>query len=71
MATSRYTNMKVHISANQKDKIKKAVEDNTPVSIRFTHEYLAGNDVLAFTKSQSDKIAEEFENNKGITIKMS
>jgi hypothetical protein len=59
MATSRYINMKVHISDNQKDKIKKAVEDNTPVSIRFNHEHLTGNDVLAFTQSQLDKMKDE------------
>ncbi len=70
-SSSRYTNMKVHASDNQKDKIKKAVEDNSPVSIRFTYEHLTGNDVLAFTKSQLDKIAEAYTNKKAVTIKLS
>lgn len=70
-SSSRYTNMKVHVSDNQKDKIKKAVEDNSPVSIRFTYEHLTGNDVLAFTKSQLDKIAEAYTNKKAVTIKLS
>lgn len=34
------------------------------MSIRFIHEHLTGNDVLAFTKSQLDKIAEAYHNNK-------
>jgi hypothetical protein len=41
------------------------------VSIRFVHEHLTGDDVLAFKKSQLDKIAEAYKNNKGITIKVS
>lgn len=68
---SRYQNMKVHVSDNQKDKIKKAIEDNTEVSIRFTHDHLKGDDILAFTISQLDKMKDAYENNKGITIKMS
>jgi hypothetical protein len=32
---------------------------------------LQGNDVLAFTTSQLNKIAEAFNNRKGVTIKMS
>jgi hypothetical protein len=71
MAKTRYINIKVHISDNQMDKIDKAVRDNIPVNIRFKHEHLTGNDILAFTNSQSDKIAEAYENNKGVTIKMS
>jgi hypothetical protein len=71
MATSRYSNMKVHISDSQKDKIKTAVEDNTAVSIRFNHEHLTGIDVLAFTQSQLNKMKDAHNNNKGTTIKMS
>jgi hypothetical protein len=63
--------MKVHISDNQKSKIKQAVEKGEAVSIRPSYEDLQGNDVLAFTKSQLNKIAEAFNNQKGITIQTS
>jgi hypothetical protein len=68
---SKYKNVKVHVSDNQKDKIKKAIEDETPVSIRFTYDHLNGDDILAFTESQLVKMKEAYENNKAITIKMS
>jgi hypothetical protein len=64
--SSRYTNTKARISDNQKSKIKQAVK-----SIRLSYEDLQGNDVLAFTKSQLNKIAEAFNNQKGVTVKMS
>ena len=67
----RYTTMKVHITDNQKDKIMKAVDDNTTVSIRFRHEDLTGNDIVAFTKAQLERIANAYNDNKGVTIKMS
>ena len=63
--------MKVHISDSQKEKLKKAAEENTTVSIRFTYDHLTGNDVLAFTKGQLDSIAEAYNNKKEVTIKMS
>ena len=67
----RYTTVNVHITDNQKDKIMKAVDNNAVVSIRFRHEDLTGNDIVAFTKAQVKKIADAYENNKGVTIKMS
>jgi hypothetical protein len=69
--SSRYTEMKVHISNNLKSKIKQATEKGEPVTVKLLHEDLQGNDVLAFTKSQLSKIAEAFNNQKGITIRMS
>jgi hypothetical protein len=69
--SSRNTNMRVHISDNQKSKIRQAVKKGEAVSIRLSCEDLQGNDVLAFTTSQLNKIPEAFNNQKGITIKMS
>jgi hypothetical protein len=63
--------MKVHISDNQKTKIKQAVEKGEAVNIKLLYEDLHGYDVLVFTASQLNKIAEAFSNQKGITIKMS
>ena len=57
----RYTTMKVHITDNQKDKIMKAVEDNTTVSIRFRYEGLIGNDIVALTKAQLESIADAYK----------
>jgi hypothetical protein len=63
--------MKVHISDNQKSKIKQAVEKGEAASIRLSYEDLQGNDVLASSKSQLNKIAQAFNNHKGVTVKMS
>jgi hypothetical protein len=57
--------MKVGISDNQKTNIKQAIEKGEAVTFRLTYEDLQGNDVLAFTMSQSNEIAEAFNNQKG------
>jgi hypothetical protein len=59
---SRYTNMRVHISDNQKTKIKQAVEKGEAFIIRLSFEDLQGNDVLAFTMSLLNIIAEAVSN---------
>ena len=41
------------------------------VSIRLGYEDLKSNDILAVTESQAKKLAKDYENKKGITIKMS
>ena len=68
---SRYTNVKVHITDGQKQKLQNAIQTGGPVSIRLGHEDLNGEDVLALTKSQVTRIAKAYESGKGITIKMS
>jgi len=67
----RYENVQVHISDGQKDKIKRALESETGVSIRLGYEDMKGEDVLALTQRQKVKLAKTYENKKGITIKMS
>jgi len=42
-----YTNVRVNISENQKNNIKKALEQGEPVSIRLSYNDLCDNDVLA------------------------
>ncbi len=68
-----YTNVKLSVSEGQKDKIKKAFESGTGVSLRFTYEDLSNESqyVLALTKSQINKITKAYENGTGVTIKMS
>ena len=65
-----YTNIKMRISEVQKDKIKKAFESNSKyITIRFKCFYLYGEDVIALTKSQVDRIVEAYEEKKGMTIR--
>ena len=68
---TRYTNVKVHISEGQKQKLQNALQSGEPVSIRLGHEDLNGEDVIALTKSQVNKMAKAYESGKGLTIKMS
>lgn len=68
---SRYTNFKVNISEGQKQKLHGALQTGDPVSIRLGHEDLNGEDILALTKSQVNKLAKAYETGKGVTIKMS
>ena len=69
---THYTNIKMRISEGQKDKIKKAIESNTKfITIRFEYTGLYGEDVIALTKSQVDRLVKTYEEKKGITIRMS
>ena len=62
----------MRISEGQKDKIKKAFESNSKsITIRFKFSDLYGEDVIALTKSQVDRLVEEYEEKKGMTIRMS
>ena len=68
---SRYTNIKVNITERQKQLLQNALQDNKPIGIRLSYDDLNGDDVLALTKSQVDKIKKAYENGKGVTIKLS
>ena len=68
---TRYVKVKVNISEGQKQKLQSALQVGGPVSIRLGHEDLNGEDVLALTNSQVNKITKAYEGGKGITIKMS
>ena len=68
---TRYINVKVNISEGQKEKLQHAIRANcSAVSIRLGHEDVQGNDILAVTNSQANKLAKAHENGKGITIRM-
>ena len=68
----RYTNFKMRISEGQKDKLKKAFESNCEsITIRFKFSGLHGEDVIALTKSQLDRLVEAYEEKKSMTIRMS
>ena len=69
---THYTNIKMRISEGQKDKLKKSFESNCKsITIRLTFSDLHGEDVVALTNSQLDRLVEAYEEKKGMTIKMS
>ena len=62
----------MRISEGQKEKIKKAFECNSKyITIRFKCSDLYGEDVIALTKSQVDRLMEAYEEMKDLTIRMS
>ena len=69
---TRHTNVKMRIWEVQKDKLKKAFESNCEsITIRITFSDLHGEDVIALTNSQLDRLVEAYEEQKGMTIRMS
>ena len=55
-----------------KDKFKKAFESNCKsITIRLAFSDLHGEDVIALTNSQVDRLVEAYEESKGMTIRMS
>ena len=67
-----YTNIKMRIFEGQKENIKKAFEYNSKyITIRVKYSDLHGEDVVALTKSQADRLVEAYEEKKGLTIRMS
>ena len=69
---THYINVKIRISKGQKHKFKKAFESNSKsITIRFKFSDLHGEDVIALTTSQVDKLVEAYEEKKGMTIRMS
>ena len=67
-----YTNIKMRVSEGQKEKIKKAFETNSKyITTRFGLTDLYGEDVIALTKSQVDRLEGAYEERKGLKIRMS
>ena len=59
------TNIKIRISEGQKDKIKKAFESNNKsITICFKCSDLYGEDVIALTKSQVDRLVKHMKKRK-------
>ena len=56
---THFTNIKMRITDGQQNKIKKAFEsDSKSITIRFKCWDLYGEDVIALTKSQVDRLVE-------------
>ena len=47
-----YTNVKVNISVGQKEKLQRAFETGTQLSLHLSHSDLAGEHTIAVTQSQ-------------------
>ena len=59
----------MRISEGQKDKLKKAFESNCgSITIRFKFSDLHGENVIALTDSQVDRLVKAYEEKKGMTI---
>ena len=71
----RYIDHRVNISEEQKEKVFSAIAlqtANEGVTIRFKHEDLMGGDnLISFTEQQFKRLANAFDNGRGLTIKMS
>jgi hypothetical protein len=59
---SRYIDVRVHISEEQKAKIKQAIEARQAVSIRSSHSDLNGEHLLVLTQAQVNKMMKAYEN---------
>lgn len=67
---SKYQSIKVNISDGQKAKLKRALSNSADsVTIKLGHEDLNGDDVIALTKTQINKLARAYEAGKGLTIR--
>ena len=69
---NNYINIKVNISEGQRKKLKSALEKNADkISIQLNHKDLIGEDVLALTKRQVNRLAKALNEGKGTRITMS
>ena len=69
---SKYINVKVNISEGQRRKLKAALENNVEkVSLQLDHKDLNGEDVLALTKRQINRMAKAHRDGKGTRITLS
>jgi len=69
---TRYTNVRLRVSEDPKAKIRNALNSGADsISIRLKPEDFTGEDLLALTQTQVNKLKKAYESNKGATIKIS
>ena len=66
-----YVKYGVKLSANQKQKLAKAVSDKSAITLRLTKSDLAGNDMLMLTSTQLKRIKKAINNKTGVDLKIS
>ena len=66
-----YYEYHVNLSKGQNEKLAKAVENSSPITLRLSKNELVGNDELMLTKSQIGKLQKAKQKNSGAEIKIS
>ena len=66
-----YVKYGVKLSANQKQKLAKAVSDKSAITLRLTKSDLTGNDMLMLTSTQLKRIKKALSNKTGVDLKIS
>jgi len=65
------TNVQVNISNSQKEKLKRALASGQEFSLRLSYnDLIGGNDDIALTQPQLNRLQKAYETGKGLTIKM-
>ena len=67
----KYYKYKIHLSNYQKTNLKNALLENKSITLKFTKDDLKGEDIIALTMRQIDKIHNAQIEDKGVTITMS
>ena len=66
-----YVKYGVKLSANQKQKLAKALSNKSAITLRLTKSDLTGNDMLMLTASQLKRIKKAMTNKTGVDLKIS
>ena len=66
-----YVKYGVKLSADQKKKLAKAVNDKSAITLRLTKSDLTGNDILMLTATQLKRIKKAMTNKTGVDLKIS
>ena len=66
-----YIQIKINLSDGQKDKVRRAIANDEPVSLRLNHNDLDGNDIIAVTRTQLNKMIKAQTEGTGVTLKLS
>ena len=66
-----YVKYGVKLSANQKQKLAKALSNKSAITLRLTKSDLAGNDMLMLTSTQLKRIKKAINNKTGVDLKIS
>ena len=61
----------VNLSIGQKDKLAKALKNNSAITIRLSSSELTGPDQLMLTKTQINRLKKAMQNKTGADIKIS
>ena len=69
--TTKYYPYKVNISQGQIDRLKRAIKNRSPISLRLINKDLAGNHQLLLTQRQINKIKKHMSQGVGMELRLS